>query len=157
MAAAADSITQKTPLWVSAVPFHPTIRDDMDWKTMPPRSPATTDCHAIMDALFKDRRHEKTKSYTFAYRMFQSIWLRSQHKFTVIGGIHQNHSRDVLHFSVKVEIAEGWYNTLHFNGYWRNEFQLTDINASTRRRDGEYDMETIWVAEEQAAAVEDVL
>jgi hypothetical protein len=71
---------------------------------------------------------------TMAYQIYKSIWLKEPHKFRVISGIHQNGMFDPLHFSVEVEVAEGWCNRLHFNGYFRDYFRVVNVTASTMDR-----------------------
>jgi hypothetical protein len=62
--------------------------------------------------------------------------MRNPERFTIISGIHQNHFTDPLHFSVEVDIADGWKNRMHVNGYFKNNtFICVNIVAQTKEYD----------------------
>jgi len=81
----------------------------------------------IMTSAFTGRPAQST----FAYQMLRSMWVRCRNRFTITGGVHQNGMMDPLHFSVSVDIADGWKNFLHFNGYYNNRFILQNITIMT--------------------------
>ena len=72
------------------------------------------------------------KSSNHAYLMFKSMWVRNRERFNVTNTIHQNGPTDCLHFSVEVEIADGWINYLHFYGYLKETFIITKITACSQ-------------------------
>jgi predicted methyltransferase len=66
------------------------------------------------------------KTRTMAYEIYKSIYIQKRDKIKVVSKLHQNSFDDVLHFSVRVEIANNWYNTLHYNGMWNGNVFITD-------------------------------
>jgi hypothetical protein len=72
---------------------------------------------------------------TFAYQMLKSMHMRCRNRFKITAGLHQNGMQDPLHFSVTVDIADGWCNYLHFNGYYKSGFNVQNISISTVDRD----------------------
>jgi hypothetical protein len=84
----------------------------------------------ISTALYRSfNKAAAPKSSNHAYLMFKSMWVRNRERFNVTNAIHQNGPTDCLHFSVEVEIADGWINYLHFYGYLKGEFIITKITA----------------------------
>jgi hypothetical protein len=57
---------------------------------------------------------------TLAYSMIQTMFRTNPERFTIISGIHQNNKADPIHFSVQVEIGNGFHQRLHFNLYQVN-------------------------------------
>ena len=97
----------------------------------------------IMDSVFKSKY--PSKSSTMAFQIYKSIWLKTPEKFKVISDLHQNSFRDLLHFSVEVDVADGWNHRLHFNGYWKDRFILCNIDAGTIDY-SKHINETVWEA-----------
>ena len=79
---------------------------------------------------------------TMAYHCYKSMFMKCPHRFTLTMGPHQNHLGDELHFSVDVDVADGWLHKLHFYGYYNNGFILKKITAMTKNR-AEYITETV--------------
>jgi hypothetical protein len=90
----------------------------------------------------------KPLTSTMAYEVYKSIFIQDKSKFTVISKLHQNNSKDHLHFSVKVDVINNWFHTLHYNGWWDGDrFMLQNITAMTFTRDRQEVTETIAVFE----------
>ena len=68
----------------------------------------------------------KPTLYTMAYEIYKSIFIQTPEKIKIISKLHQNSFGDVLHFSVQIEVANNWSNTLHYNG---NRFFIDNITA----------------------------
>ena len=64
---------------------------------------------------------------SLAWEIVKSMWIRNRERFSVTHQIHQNSMADVLHFSMAVEVAGGWFHTLHINGYLKNDFIVSNI------------------------------
>jgi hypothetical protein len=90
----------------------------------------TADYEKIMNALFKNTKEYKTMA--MAFQIYKTLWLKDRTRFRVISDLHQNGPTDPLHFSVTVDICEGWKNTLHFNGYYKGRFIVSNITAQTK-------------------------
>lgn len=71
------------------------------------------------------------KKMTMAYQVYKTIWMKDPSRFTITADVHQNHLGDPLHFSVEVDVCEGWKHRLHFNGYWKEKFVVCNITAQT--------------------------
>ena len=72
----------------------------------------------------------KPTLYTMAYEIYKSIFIQTPERIKVISKLHQNSFGDVLHFSVQIEVANHWSNTLHYNGMWDgNRFFIDNITA----------------------------
>ncbi len=70
------------------------------------------------------------KKFTMAYEIYKSIYIQKPDCLKIISKLHQNNFQDVLHFSIQIEIANNWTNTLHYNGMWDgNTFILDNITA----------------------------
>jgi hypothetical protein len=83
---------------------------------------------------------------TMAYEVYKSIFIQDRSKFTVISKLHQNNAQDHLHFSVKVDVINCWFHTLHYNGWWDGDrFMLQNITAMTMNRDRQEVLEVIAV------------
>ena len=80
---------------------------------------------------FAFRRVVNPKSFTMAYEVYKCLYRSEPERFAVVCEMHQNHAHDRLHFSVRVNLGT-WFHTLHFNGYFKTKFILTDITAQTR-------------------------
>ena len=93
----------------------------------------------IIDAIF--RREDGIS--TMAFEVYKSIYRRNRKAFKIIGGIHQNNLMDILHFSVEIDIANGWFHRLHFNGYLQKEFIVCNITSLTTSN-GIEKSEVVW-------------
>ncbi len=72
----------------------------------------------------------KPKVFTMAYEIYKSIYIQRKDSLKIISKLHQNNFQDVLHFSIQIEVANNWTNTLHYNGMWDgNIFILDNITA----------------------------
>ncbi len=86
----------------------------------------------------------KPVKFTRAYEVYKSIFIQDRTRFTVISKLHQNSPDDGLHFSISVDVINGWVHTLHYNGWWDGDrFMLQNITALTYTRDRQEVMETI--------------
>jgi hypothetical protein len=82
----------------------------------------------------------KPTQSTFAFLMFKSMLMNNPERFSIISSIHQNNYTDPLHFSVDIQISNGWKNRIHINGYYKNStFICVNITAQTK----DYDMNRI--------------
>jgi hypothetical protein len=64
----------------------------------------------------------------YMYHMLRTIYTDSPLRFKIASGIHQNHEKDPLHFSVEVNL-EGIKMTFHVNGYYKSpKFIVTDLS-----------------------------
>ena len=78
----------------------------------------------------------KPAQSSFAFLMFKSMLMKNPERFNIISSIHQNSFTDPLHFSVDVQIADGWKNRLHVNGYYKNNtFICVNITGQTKDYD----------------------
>jgi len=84
----------------------------------------------LLDIIINAFGRTPTQS-TFAFQMVRSMWSRCRSRFVITGGLHQNSMTDPLHFSVSVDIADGWKNYIHFNGFYNNHFILQNITMMT--------------------------
>lgn len=64
-----------------------------------------------------------------SWAMLQTIYTDTPTRFTIVSSIHQNDPADRLHFSVMVNVPYATF-TLHFYGYWKTWFQITDVSMS---------------------------
>ena len=86
----------------------------------------------------------KPVKFTMAYEVYKSVFIQDRSRFTIISKLHQNSATDSLHFSVRVDVINGWYHTLHYNGWWDGDrFMLQTISAMTITRDKQEFIETI--------------
>jgi len=74
------------------------------------------------------------KTQTMAFQIYKSMWLKDNKRFVVIADLHQNSLNDCLHFSVEVDICEGWKHRLHFNGFYKDKFIVCNITAQSKDR-----------------------
>jgi hypothetical protein len=82
-------------------------------------TPIYVDYHDIISYPFCT----KPTLYTMAYK---SIFIQTPERIK----LHQNSFGDVLHFSVQIEVAKNWTNTLHYNGMWDgNKFFVDNITT----------------------------
>lgn len=90
-------------------------------------------------------QNNPTKS-TMAYEVYKSIFIQDRSRFTVISKLHQNSPKDTLHFSVSIDVINGWYHTIHYNGWWDGDrFMVQNMTAMTYTRDRQEILETIAV------------
>jgi hypothetical protein len=86
----------------------------------------------------------KPTRFTMAYEVYKSIFIQDRSRFAVISKLHQNSATDLLHFSVRVDVINSWFHTLHYNGWWDGDrFMLQTITAMTVTRDKQEFIETI--------------
>lgn len=101
------------------------------------------DYMVVIDEAFKSLPIKQT----LAYQCYKTIWLKDRSRFNIINKLHQNGLHSVLHFSVEVDVCDGWKHRLHFNGFFKDMFNLCNIEASTIDRG-------VWVKEQIAILVE---
>jgi hypothetical protein len=63
------------------------------------------------------------------FRLYQALYINAPQIFERVSDLHQNHEKDVLHFSVHVHMSPIFYRAVHVNGFWRNGFVLTHITT----------------------------
>jgi hypothetical protein len=81
---------------------------------------------------------------TMAFEVYKSIFIQDRSRFTVISKLHQNSPSDQLHFSVRIDVINNWFHTLHYNGWWDGDrFLIQTISAMTTNRDKQEIVETI--------------
>ena len=63
----------------------------------------------------------------YIFRTIQTLFKDTPGRFSMFSGLHQNHDKDVLHYSVMVKLEHRCNIILHFNGFYRNFFIVRNI------------------------------
>jgi hypothetical protein len=101
---------------------------DNPFPAQPTLSPPTGDIFAPYYQYWIQKCFTSLRPVSFEENFIhiQNLFINQPQYFAVYSGLHQNRKDDILHFSV--EIKQKFLTIrLHFNGYWRNDFMITDI------------------------------